>query len=259
MNAEAADISKYEHPDWDMPIHEGSYVHALVTTVYGTHADVKFGKHWASLLPADYAWTKHKSCNEILARGDIVYVKVLSFSPDGTAHVSLEQDSGAQGALLAIDNSSGDVKAMVGGRDFDLSKFNRATQAQRQVGSSFKPYVYTAAIDQDKITPDDMILDTPITFPTASGPYTPHNYDGKFEGNITHSACACRFAQHPRTEDCLRPRHQDCDRLCAQVRHQLADSAGASGRARRRRSHLDGADQRFHRRFPTTAFAPFRA
>ena len=185
VNAEAADISKYEHPDWDTPVHEGSYVHALVTTVYGTHADVKFGKRWASLLPADYAWTKHKSCNEILARGDIVYVKVLSLSPDGTAHVSLEQDSGAQGALLAIDNSSGDVKAMVGGRDFDLSKFNRATQAQRQVGSSFKPYVYTAAIDQDKITPDDMILDTPITFPTASGPYTPHNYDGKFEGNIT--------------------------------------------------------------------------
>ena len=51
VNCRGADISKYEHPDWDKPVHEGSYVHALVTTVYGTHADVKFGKHWASLLP----------------------------------------------------------------------------------------------------------------------------------------------------------------------------------------------------------------
>ncbi len=68
--------------------------------------------------------------------------------PNGAAHVSLEQDSGAQGALVAIDNATGGIKAMVGGRDFSESKFNRATQALRQVGSSFKPYVYTAVIDQ---------------------------------------------------------------------------------------------------------------
>jgi penicillin-binding protein 1A len=73
---------------------------------------------------------------------------------------------------------------MVGGRDFDLSKFNRATQALRQVGSSFKPYVYTTAVDNGA-TPDDVILDAPTTFNTASGAYTPHNYDGKYEGNIT--------------------------------------------------------------------------
>jgi penicillin-binding protein 1A len=73
---------------------------------------------------------------------------------------------------------------MVGGRDFNESKFNRATQALRQVGSSFKPYVYTAAIDQGA-KPDDTILDAPVTFQTASGPYTPHNYDEKFEGTIT--------------------------------------------------------------------------
>ena len=74
---------------------------------------------------------------------------------------------------------------MVGGRDFNLSKFNRATQALRQVGSSFKPYVYTAAIDRGA-TPDDTILDAPVTFPMPSGPpYEPHNYDEKFEGTIT--------------------------------------------------------------------------
>jgi penicillin-binding protein 1A len=73
---------------------------------------------------------------------------------------------------------------MVGGRDFNQSKFNRATQALRQVGSSFKPYVYTAAIDQGA-TPEDAVMDTPATFTSASGPYTPHNYDEKFEGAIT--------------------------------------------------------------------------
>ena len=73
---------------------------------------------------------------------------------------------------------------MVGGRDFNDSKFNRATQALRQVGSSFKPFVYTAAIDRGA-SPDDTILDSPITFQTPSGPYTPHNYDERYEGVIT--------------------------------------------------------------------------
>jgi penicillin-binding protein 1A len=111
-------------------------------------------------------------------------VKVIGLDPGGRARVSLEQDSGAQGALLAIDNASGDVRAMVGGRDFNLSKFNRSNQALRQVGSSFKPYVYTAAIDQGA-RPDDAIVDAPVIFQTASGPYFPHNFDEKYEGTIT--------------------------------------------------------------------------
>jgi penicillin-binding protein 1A len=110
--------------------------------------------------------------------------KVISLGPGETAHVTLEQDSGAQGALVAIDNATGEIKALVGGRDFNESKFDRATQALRQVGSSFKPYVYTAVIDQGA-SPDDTVLDAPITFETASGPYTPHNYDDKFEGTIS--------------------------------------------------------------------------
>ena len=86
---------------------------------------------------------------------------------------------------MAIDNATGEIKAMVGGRDFNVSKFNRATQALRQVGSSFKPYVYTAAIDQGAQARTTRLLDAPVTFQTASGPYTPHNYDEKFEGTIT--------------------------------------------------------------------------
>ena len=73
---------------------------------------------------------------------------------------------------------------MVGGRDFNESKFDRVTQAMRQVGSSFKPYVYTTIIDGGA-SPDDTILDEPVSFETPSGPYSPHNYDEKFEGIIT--------------------------------------------------------------------------
>jgi penicillin-binding protein 1A len=81
---------------------------------------------------------------------------------------------------MAIDNTSGDVLAMVGGRDFEVSEFNRATQAERQTGSSFKPYVYTAAIE-DGVKPDDTIVDGPVRF----GDYMPHNYENDYKGRMT--------------------------------------------------------------------------
>lgn len=174
-------LANYQHPDWDDEPDVNGYIHALVTVVVPGSATIRLGRYNATLAQGDAAWTRQK-IQTILKPGDVIYVKVLSLTPP---KVSLEQDSGTQGALLAIDNASGEIKAMVGGRDFNESKFNRATQALRQVGSSFKPYVYTAAIDNGG-KPDDTILDAPTTFPTASGtPYIPHNYDEKFEGTIT--------------------------------------------------------------------------
>ena len=79
---------------------------------------------------------------------------------------------------------AGEVLAMVGGRDFNLSQFNRATQAERQTGSSFKPYVYTAAVEEGA-RPEQSIVDAPATFSTAAGPYTPHNYDHTYQGTIS--------------------------------------------------------------------------
>ena len=176
-------LATYRHGDWDNALHPGSYVHALVTEVGSKTAMVRFGDYQATLGPEEIKWTHRKSPQEFLSVGDLVYVKVEELN-GSASRVSLAQESGVQGALLALDNSSGDVKAMVGGRDFEQSKFNRATQALRQVGSSFKPYIYTAAIDEG-LTPDDTVLDAPVVFNTPSGPYIPHNYDGKFEGVIT--------------------------------------------------------------------------
>jgi penicillin-binding protein 1A len=177
-------LANYQHPDWDSEPEVNGYVHGLVVAVTPASATIRFGRYSATLASADASWT-HRRLPDTLKSGDIAYVKIMSLTSDGKARVSLEEDSGAQGALVAIDNATGEIKAMVGGRDFNLSKFNRATQALRQVGSSFKPYVYTAAIDRGA-TPDDTILDAPVSFPMLSGPaYEPHNYDEKFEGTIT--------------------------------------------------------------------------
>ncbi len=176
-------LEKYFHPDWDDEPEINGYVHALVTSAGTGIATLKFGRYTAALGQSDATWTQHK-LPDILKTGDICYVRILALGTNGAARVSLEQDSGAQGSLLAIDNATGGIKAMVGGRDFNESKFDRVTQAMRQVGSSFKPYVYTTIIDGGA-SPDDTILDEPISFETSSGPYSPHNYDEKFEGIIT--------------------------------------------------------------------------
>ncbi len=182
--AEGDDPFLYEHPDWSQSPEPGSYFHALVTGVTQGEADIKIGKYHGQIRPADMAWTGHRSPNEILSVGDVVYVRVTAVEPEQKLQLSLEQDSGAQAALVAIDNNTGEIRAMVGGRDFEESKFNRATQALRQTGSSFKPYVYSAAVEQGAM-PDDTIVDSPISFPSVSGTWTPHNYDNKYEGTIT--------------------------------------------------------------------------
>ena len=173
----------YRIPEWDFVMEPGTYVHAVVTSVSSGSASLRFGPYRTRLSNNDVAWTS-RPIQQLLSVGDIAYIKVLSLGADFTARVRLEQEGGVQGALLAIDTESGEVKAMVGGRDFKESKFNRATQALRQVGSSFKPYVYTAAIDQGA-SPEDTIVDAPVVFRTPSGLYVPHNYDQKFEGTIT--------------------------------------------------------------------------
>ncbi|MGV8079131.1 MAG: penicillin-binding protein 1A [Syntrophales bacterium] len=92
-----------------------------------------------------------------------------------------------QGALYCMEARTGAIKAMVGGRDFKKSEFNRATQSRRQPGSSFKPIIYTAAFDKE-MTPSTRIDDSPLQFPDPSQPggyWRPRNFDGKFNGPTT--------------------------------------------------------------------------
>jgi penicillin-binding protein 1A len=182
---EGMDVASYRHPDWAEPLDKGSYVHGLVMSVAAKKVVVKVGAEQQTILtPEDWKWTQNQAGDSFLRTGDVVYLRIEGRLPDGTLHASLQQDSGAQASMMAVDNSSGEVLAMVGGRDFALSQFNRATQAQRQVGSSFKPYVYTTAIEAGA-KPTDLIVDGPVSFPTPNGPYTPRNYEANYKGAMT--------------------------------------------------------------------------
>src|SRR5215831_2266328 len=176
-------LDKYQNDDWRGSIEKGDYVTGLVTSVQPTFAWVKIGTYHAMLTPSDFAWTQRKTPADIVKAGDLVTVQIKDISATA-AEVELEQIPVAQAGLLAIDNSTGEIKAMVGGYDFDVSKFNRTTQAYRQTGSSFKVYVYAADIEQGG-SPFDVVTDAPVTFRSGGQDYTPHNYDEKFEGRIT--------------------------------------------------------------------------
>ncbi len=166
--AQGVDMDEYKHPDWALKSGPGDYVHALVTSVLPLEIRARVGSTPIVMIPKDWEWTGKAHGDDLVKPGDIIYVH-LDPGMEGTAHkATLEQDSGAEGSLMAIDNTSGDILAMVGGRDYATSQFNRATQSERQVGSSFKPYVYTTAIE-DGVKPTDIIVDAPVSF----GSYTP--------------------------------------------------------------------------------------
>ncbi|HEY0704744.1 MAG TPA: PBP1A family penicillin-binding protein [Candidatus Acidoferrales bacterium] len=176
-------LEKYQNDDWRGTVQKGDYVTGLVMSVAPTFASVKVGLYHAMLTPADFAWTGHKSPEQFLKAGDLVCLAVKELSGN-TLRAELDQFPEAQAALLAIDNPTGDIKAMVGGYDFETSKFNRATQALRQTGSSFKVYVYADALETG-MTPFDVVVDEPVSFRSGGQNYSPRNYDNKFEGRIT--------------------------------------------------------------------------
>ncbi|MGA0562450.1 penicillin-binding protein 1A [Ancylobacter sp. VNQ12] len=118
----------------------------------------------------------------VLKPGDVVYVEPIDGKPD---QWRLRQQPRVEGALVAMDPWTGRVLAMAGGFSFDESQFNRATQAQRQPGSSFKPFVYASAIDNG-YTPSSIVLDAPFELNQAGqATWRPENYSGKFYGPQT--------------------------------------------------------------------------
>ncbi len=115
------------------------------------------------------------------------YEETRAWSADSLARVSRNgaEMPYVQGMFIALDAATGDVRALIGGRDFEDSEFNRATQAIRQPGSVFKPFVYTAAIASG-IPASEVIYDTPILLPNIGGePYSPRNFDDEFHGPMT--------------------------------------------------------------------------
>jgi len=183
-------IERFKHDRWLQPMSVGDYVPAVVEAIGkpgpANGARLKVGRYHADLAREGFAWTRRTNAADILKVGDLVEVEVTGVDEaNSSLTVLLDQTPLVEGALVAIENRTGHIKAEVGGWSFARSKFNRAVQAYRQLGSTFKPVVYTTAIDRG-FTPTSLIVDAPVTFDAGSGQlYTPQNYDHKFEGTIT--------------------------------------------------------------------------
>src|SRR6516225_771069 len=165
-------LESYEDDDWRRPIEKGSYVTGLVMAVDDRYATIKIGTYRAVISASDLAWTGRKKPSELLKVGDLAQFSIQELR-ESTARLQLEQQPSPQAAMVAIDNPTGEIKALVGGYSFEDSKFNRATQAFRQVGSSFKIYVYADALEKGA-TPFDTIVDSPYTTISGGQPYAPH-------------------------------------------------------------------------------------
>ena len=117
--------------------------------------------------------------------GDVVYVNPVSRGDDGVRRFTLDAEPQLEGALVAIDLASGQVKALVGGVDFRRSQWNRAVQARRQPGSAFKPFIYAAAIDRG-YTPVTIVEDAPIALPDGRrGSWSPQNFENRYMGAVS--------------------------------------------------------------------------
>ena len=175
---------------WKSPILAGDVVPAVVLSVppknSAANARIRIASHELELPRAAFAWTRRTAAADLFKPGDLIEVRIGKLDGSKPADLTLDQEPVVQGALLAIDNRTGQIRAMVGGSDFARSKFNRAVQAKRQVGSLFKAFVYTTAIDRG-FTPVSVFVDEPISYPAGpfQPPYEPLNYDRKFEGPIT--------------------------------------------------------------------------
>ncbi len=139
------------------------------------------GVKWAKPTSGPTRGKTPTKVSQVLNVGDVVYVEPLA-GKDG--EFRLRQVPEVSGAIVVMDPQTGRVLAMVGGFSYDQSQFNRATQALRQPGSSFKPLVYATALDNG-YTPSTIVMDAPIEIDTGSGIWAPENYTKKFYGPST--------------------------------------------------------------------------
>jgi penicillin-binding protein 1A len=181
-------VEAFEHFRWRLPVAEGDMVPAVVTGTTSGTIQVRVGPHAADIDADGFAWTRKSSPAALVEVGDLIDVTLTTLpdGPGGRGTATLDQEPEVEGALVAIDNRTGHVLAMVGGYDFERSRFNRATQAFRQLGSLFKGVLYAAAVDQGHTT-TSVLQDEPVSF--EAGPnqprYRPRNYDNRYKGPVT--------------------------------------------------------------------------
>ncbi len=177
----------------DRPLLPGQEMAGLVTSIVnegteGAGLILALGDQ-EGFLPLEAArWIlAGRKLDQFFAVNDLVMIRAQERDPrTGRWNLVTAPPPDLQGGLVLMENKTGRILAIIGGRDFGQSQFNRAIQARRQPGSSFKPIVYTAAIDNG-FTEASVIYDSPVSYPQGPGmpPWTPKNYSGRFSGPIT--------------------------------------------------------------------------
>jgi penicillin-binding protein 1A len=189
LNAHDREMREQVLSSWrKLLFEEEDILEAVVLEVERSKATVKVKEYTGTLTNKDILrWTGTKNLKNLIKRGDIILVKIQSIEEEKKElAVLLDQEPKLEGAVLAIEPQTGQIKAMVGGYSFRRSKWNNATQAMRQAGSVIKPILYTAALENG-FTPADRIVDEPKEFVDKwSGDiWDPPNYDGKYKGSVT--------------------------------------------------------------------------
>src|SRR5215468_2620652 len=177
VDDEGASVEDYRHPSWIAVPEAGDMITGMIREVNERGAQVSFGSY-SAFITAENTEALDKPPSKLFKRGDLAQFKIESVDrAKRILSVTLDPEPDVQAALVLLDAKTGEIKAMVGGYNFATSKFNHATQANRQTGSCFKPFVYATAIEQG-LRPDDIVDDSPF----QRGSWTPHNYDDDFMG-----------------------------------------------------------------------------
>ncbi len=177
IEKENADLENYQNSSWLGVPQVGEISTGLIKEVSDKGTKVSFGNYSAVITAADTELLSRPP-SKLFKRGDLAQFKIEAVdSATHTLKVKLDPEPDVQAALVMIESKTGEIKAMVGGYNFATSKFNHATQAERQTGSAFKPFIYAAALEQG-LKPDDIVDDSPF----QRGNWEPHNYDNTFQG-----------------------------------------------------------------------------
>jgi penicillin-binding protein 1A len=186
---EGIDPEIYRDPEWeerDGPEDGPVAQRAVVLSASRTGAELRIGERRFALPARAFRFIRAESPAKAVRRGDVVLVERL-VEDGGKEETIVWQEPVVEGAVVVLENGTGAVRALVGGYDFSRSKFNRAVQALRQVGSAFKPIVYMTAIEAG-FTPADTVLDSPIsiTIDPRQAPWQPQNFTRKYGGILTY-------------------------------------------------------------------------
>jgi penicillin-binding protein 1A len=166
----------------------GMVVEAVVLSVEKSKADIKVKDYTGKIESKDiFSWTFTRDLRKLIKRGDLIHIEIKKVDKEKKEiSASLDQEPVLDGAFLAIEPQTGQIKTMVGGYSFRRSKWNNVTQAMRQAGSVIKPFLYTAGLESG-LTTASTFIDEPTDFEDKwSGElWSPPNYDEKYKGRIT--------------------------------------------------------------------------